>query len=70
MIPALEDSSHKRGAGRTEAARPAIAGTTESERRRSGLAAELARLADDPVDRAERDRVMGDMDAIGAEWSE
>jgi hypothetical protein len=42
----------------------------ERERRRSGLAAEVARLADDPDDRASRDRVMADMDAVTAEWPE
>jgi hypothetical protein len=44
--------------------------TAERERRRSGLPAEVARLADDPVDRAERNRVMAEMDAITAEWPE
>jgi len=67
---ALEDIARKRGLTRAEAARQAIAETAERERRRSGLAAEVARLADDPLDRAERDRVMADMDAIGAEWPE
>jgi hypothetical protein len=42
----------------------------ERERRRSGLAAEVARLTDDPDDRAARDRVMTDMDAVTAEWPE
>jgi hypothetical protein len=64
----LEDIARKRGLTRAEAARQAIAETAERERRRSGVAAEVARLEDDPVDRAERDRVMADMDAIAAEW--
>lgn len=67
---ALEDLARKRGLTRAEAARQAIAETAERERRRSGLAAEVAQLADDPVDRAERSRVMSDMDAIAAEWPE
>jgi predicted transcriptional regulator len=67
---ALEDLARKRGITRAEAARQAIAETAERERRRSGLAAEVALLADDPIDRAERDRVMADMDAIAAEWPE
>ena len=67
---ALEDLARKRGLTRAEAARQAIAETAERERRRSGLAAEVARLAADPVDRAERDRVMADMDAIAADWPE
>ena len=66
----LDDIARKRGVTRAEAARQAIAETAERERRRSGLAAEVARLADDPVDRAARDRVMADMDAAGAEWPE
>jgi hypothetical protein len=66
----LEDIARKRGLTRAEAARQAIAETAERERRRSGLAAEVARLAADPQDRAARERVMDDMDAIGAEWPE
>ncbi len=66
----LDDIARKRGVTRAEAARQAIAETAERERRRSGLAAEVARLADDPVDRAARDRVMADMDGIAAEWPE
>lgn len=67
---ALEDLARKRGVTRAEAARQAIAETAERERKRSGLAAEVARLAEDPVDRAARGRVMADMDSIGAEWPE
>lgn len=67
---ALDDIARKRGITRAEAARQAITETAERERRRSGLAAEVAELADDRVDRAERRRVMADMDAIGAEWPE
>lgn len=65
---ALEDIARKRGLTRAEAARQAIAETAERER--SGLAAEVARLADDPIDRAERARVMAEMDAIAADWPE
>jgi len=67
---ALEDLARKRGLTRAEAARQAIAETAERERRHSGLAAEVAQLADDPVDRAERNRVMAEIDAIAAEWPE
>ena len=67
---ALEDIARKRGLTRAEAARQAISETAERERRRSGLAAEVAALADDPVDREERSRVMADMDAIAVEWPE
>lgn len=67
---ALEDIARTRGITRAEAARQAIAETAERERRRSGLAAEVARLAADPTDRAARERVAADMDAVAAEWPE
>lgn len=67
---ALEDIARKRGITRAEAAREAIAETAERERRQAGLAAEVARLAAHPVDRAARASVMADMDAIAAEWPE
>ena len=67
---ALEDIAHTRGITRAEAARQAIAETAGRERRRSGLAAEVARLEADPVDRAVRERVAADMDAASADWPE
>ena len=67
---ALEDIARRRGLTRAEAARQAISETAERERRRSGLAAEVAGLADDPDDQVARSRVMADMDAIAAEWPE
>jgi hypothetical protein len=67
---ALEDIARKRGLTRAEAARQAITETAERERRRSGLAAEVAELAVDRADRVERRRLMADMDAIAAEWPE
>lgn len=67
---ALQDIARSRGVTRAEAARQAIAETAERERRRSGLAAEVARLAADPRDRAARERVAADMDAISAAWPE
>lgn len=67
---ALEDIARTRGITRAEAARQAIAETAERERRRSGLAAEVARLAADPEDRAARERVAADMDAVAADWPE
>jgi hypothetical protein len=62
--------ARKRGLTRAEAARQAITETAERERKRSGLAAEVARLAADPADRAERDLVIADMDAVAADWPE
>jgi hypothetical protein len=67
---ALEDIARTRGITRAEAARQAITETAERERRRSGLAAEVARLAADPEDRAARERVAADMDAVAADWPE
>ncbi len=67
---ALEDIARTRGITRAEAARQAITETAERERRRSGLAAEVARLAAEPVDRAARERVAADMDAVAADWPE
>jgi predicted transcriptional regulator len=67
---ALADLARKRGITRAEAARQAIAETAERERRRAGLAAEVARLAADPTDRAARERVAADMDTIAADWPE
>lgn len=67
---ALEDIARKRGLTRAEAARQAISETAERERRRSGLAAEVAKLAEDPDDRAARGRLMADMDSIAAAWPE
>jgi predicted transcriptional regulator len=67
---ALEIIARRRGITRAEAARQAIAETAERERRRAGLAAEVARLAEDPADRAARKRVVADMDAVAADWPE
>jgi predicted transcriptional regulator len=67
---ALEDIARKRGVTRAEAARQAISETAERDRRWSGLAAEVAQLADDPVDRVERGRLMAEMDTIAPEWPE
>ena len=66
----MEDIARKRGLTRAEAARQAISETAERERRRSGLAAEVARLADDPDDLSARSQVMADMDAVATEWPE
>lgn len=45
----LDEIARRRGISRSEAARQAIAETAERERRRTGLAAEAAALAKDPV---------------------
>jgi predicted transcriptional regulator len=48
-LRALDEIARRRGVSRSEAARQAIAETAERERRRSGLAAEAAALAQDPA---------------------
>jgi hypothetical protein len=48
----------------SEAVRDALVAAAERARRRSALAVEVARLTDDPVDRAARDAVMADMEAL------
>lgn len=67
---ALEDIARKRGITRAEAAREAIAETAERERRRSGLAAEVARVANDPADRAEMRAIAEQMAELAPEWPE
>lgn len=67
---ALEDIARKRGITRAEAARQAIAETAERERRRTGLAAEVARLAADPADRAEMRAIAEQMAELAPEWPE
>jgi predicted transcriptional regulator len=46
---ALDEIARRRGVTRSEAARQAIAEAAERDRRRSGLAAEAGRLAQDPA---------------------
>jgi metal-responsive CopG/Arc/MetJ family transcriptional regulator len=47
-LRSLDEIARRRGISRSEAARQAIAETAERERRRTGLAAEAAALANDP----------------------
>lgn len=67
---ALETIARKRGITRAEAARQAIAETAEREQRRSGLAAEVARLANDPRDRAEMRAIAEQMAELAPDWPE
>lgn len=56
--------------GRTEsdAVRLALAEAASRRRRRSSLRAEIARLADDPVDRRAREEALTDLDEVEAPW--
>lgn len=56
------------GATESDIVRAALADAAHRRRRRSGLRAEVARLAADPVDRSAREEAMQDLDAIEAPW--
>jgi Arc/MetJ-type ribon-helix-helix transcriptional regulator len=58
----------REGRNESEAVRTALIEAASRRRQRSALAAEVRRLADDPVDTAERHAVMDDMEAISADW--
>jgi hypothetical protein len=58
------------GRNESEAVREALMESGRRRLRRSALAAEVARLADDPVDRAARRAAMGDMEPLSADWPE
>jgi Arc/MetJ-type ribon-helix-helix transcriptional regulator len=60
----------REGRNESEAVRTALIEAASRRRRRSALAAEVRRLVDDPVDTAERQAVMDDMEAISADWPE
>jgi Arc/MetJ-type ribon-helix-helix transcriptional regulator len=58
----------REGRNESEAVRAALVEAGERRLRRSSLAEEVARLASDPADTAERRAVMADMDAVSADW--
>lgn len=58
----------REGRNESEAVRAALVEAGERRLRRSSIAEEVARLAADPADTAERRAVMADMDAISADW--
>jgi hypothetical protein len=64
------DTLVREGRNESEAVRTALIEAASRRRQRSAIAAEVRRLADDPVDTAERKAVMDDMEAISADWSE
>jgi hypothetical protein len=73
----LDDSSERalavlmrEGRNESEAVRAALVEAGHRRRRRSSIADEVRRLADDPVDTAERRAVMEDMEALAPEWPE
>ena len=60
----------REGRNESEAVRTALVEAGQRRRRRSVLADEVRRLAEDPVDSAERRAVMADMEAASADWPE
>jgi hypothetical protein len=60
----------REGRNESEAVRAALVEAGRRRRRQSELGAEVRRLAEDPVDTAERHAVMADMDAVSADWPE
>jgi metal-responsive CopG/Arc/MetJ family transcriptional regulator len=63
-LRSLDEIARRRGISRSEAARQAIAETAERERRRSGLAAEAAALAQDQTYVQEAREVAALMEAL------
>lgn len=58
----------REGRNESEAVRTALVEAGRRRRQRSALVEEVRRLAEDPVDTAERRAVMADMDAVSADW--
>lgn len=58
------------GATESEIVRTALVEAADRRRRRAGLADEVAMLAADPVDSAERRAVMDDLRSLGPVWPE
>ena len=65
---ALEALARVRGISKAEAARQAIEEAAERERRRSGLAAEVQRLTEDPADVEESREVAKMMEELRGPW--
>jgi len=65
---ALEALARARGVSKAEAARQAIEEAAERERRRSGLAAEVRRLMEDPADVEEAREVAKMMEELRGSW--
>lgn len=58
----------REGRNESEAVREALVEAGKRRTRRSALAAEVSRLADDPDDSEERRALMAAMDAVSADW--
>jgi hypothetical protein len=60
----------REGRNESDAVRTALREAGRRRDQRSALAAEVSRLAADPVDTTERRAVMAEMDAVVADWPE
>ncbi len=58
----------REGRNESEAVREALVEAGKLRARRSALADEVSRLAEDPDDSEERRALMTDMDAVSADW--
>jgi hypothetical protein len=58
----------REGRSESEAVRAALVESGQRRRRRSTLAAEVRRLAEDPADTAERRAAMADMESLSTGW--
>jgi predicted transcriptional regulator len=67
-LTALDEIARRRGIGRAEAARQAIAETAQRDRRRTGLAAEARRLMEDPAYLEEARQVTSLMEELRGPW--
>jgi hypothetical protein len=60
----------REGRNESEAVRAALVEAGRRRARSAALTAEVRRLANDPIDSAERRAVMADMDAVATDWPE
>jgi metal-responsive CopG/Arc/MetJ family transcriptional regulator len=67
-LVALDEIVQRRGIGRAEAVRQAIAETAQRDRRRTGLAAEARRLMQDPAYLDEAREVASLMEQLRGSW--
>jgi predicted transcriptional regulator len=67
-LRALDEIARHRGITRAEAARRAISEAAERDRRRSGLAAEVRRLMQDPAYVSEAREVAAMMEELRGPW--
>jgi predicted transcriptional regulator len=67
-LAALDEIARRRGVGRAEAVRQAIAETAQRDRRRTGLAAEARGLMENPAYLEEARQVASLMEELRGSW--